>query len=419
MADLESETASQKGKLDPADVIFGEATPKQREIISAMGGNPQPPLTPEEYLISQKKLSRRGTKVYEDIRYFCLFHKNETEMIISACEVHPRQAVVSDTTSGASPEILKTINAYAIASVYTPPQFRGQGMASLMLQRLQELLDQGGGYEVGVLYSAIGGGFYGRLGWEAFDRRELVISLDLGQPAKDGIVGIKDDDDAVHLISETEMPPLCERDCQHLSSKLEILAKAQNPHEPSHTGRYVSLLPTYDQIAFHMLRDTYMAEVLYTCRGLPKPEMYHGAITCDEKSWLYWDHGLPSPAYNVKLRILRVVTDPGDEAGKMVRDVELLLKAAVGEAMRSGLEKVVVWEPDEVTVQAAMGVWDKEKDTADGRGQGNLKSILTNVVVEDRKDDDWSLPCLRWKGDDGGKQGRRTVWVDNEAFGWC
>ncbi|KAK4206838.1 hypothetical protein QBC37DRAFT_114071 [Rhypophila decipiens] len=408
MADSESETATQKFKLNPAAVIFGEATAKQREIISTMGGSPQPPLTPEEYLMSQKTLSRPGTKVYEDIRYFCLFHKDETEMLISACEVHHRQAVVSDT-SGASPDVI-TVNAYAIASVYTPPQFRGQGMASFMLQRLQELVDQGG-YEVGVLYSAIGGDFYGRLGWAAFDRRELVISLDVGQP--------EDDDDAVHLLSETEMPPLCERDCQLLSSKLEILAKAHDQNEPSHTVRHVSLLPTYEQMAFHMLRDTYMAEVLYTCRGLPRPDMYHGAITRDKRSWLYWDHGLPSPAYNVKLRILRIVTDPGDEAEKMVRDVELLLKAAVGEAARSGLEKVVVWEPDEVTVTAAMGVWDKEKDTADGQGQGNSKRVITNVVVEDRKDDDWSLPCLRWRGDDGGNKGRLTVWVDNQAFGWC
>jgi GNAT superfamily N-acetyltransferase len=361
-------------RLTPADVVFAEATPRQRVLAWQLNGASwAPPLTLDQYVGREKVLSRTALSANGGTKYYVLHHKDDADTIVSACEVTAKKALVADSSGS------RVVDAYGLASVYTAPQFRERGMASHMLREVQQAVDAAG-TECGALYSDIGREYYARLGWEDFRTPQVKFSLQKGfEPPP--TVGSD-----VLFLAESDVAELCEKDVDALTRRFRRLAEARDGKT------YVAFLPSFVQSSWHFARDAYVAGVM------ARREVRHrGARTSDGRSWLYWDHDLREK----KLKVLRVVTSGEDQPHKRAADVRGLLQAALAEAHDWGLPALLVWSPDKEVVTAATDIW---RDAGE-----NLQ-----VLFEERQDG--SIPSLRWKG---GEDVGKVVWEANEYFSWC
>ncbi|KAK1749655.1 hypothetical protein QBC47DRAFT_131327 [Echria macrotheca] len=357
------------------DVVLAEATPQQRKLTWELNGASWAgPMSLDEYIGREQTLSETALSANGGTRYFILHHKSNPNLIVSACEVLTKRAFVVTPASGP-----RTVTAYGIASVFTPPRFRGHGLATHMLRLVQDAVDTTLGCEFGALYSDIGRSFYTRLGWPDFRSTQVTMQIQPGYTSEAA--------QEAKLLSDEDVPELCVRDCERLQSRLERLASSDDSGDSS--KKYVAFLPDYTQVSWHFTRASYVARVMREGREIEN----RGARTADGESWLYWDHDLREN----KLKILRVVV--GEKDG--VAAVKALLRAAVKEAQDWGLPKVLVWAPGEETGLAALELWRE--------GGGKL-----GVVLDEREDG--SIPSLRWKADEDVKN---VVWEANEYYAWC
>ncbi|KAK4448920.1 hypothetical protein QBC34DRAFT_485324 [Podospora aff. communis PSN243] len=277
------------------NVVLAEATPQQRTLTWELNGASWAgPMSLDEYIGREQALSETTLSANGGTRYFILHHKSDPNLIVSACEVLTKQALVARPSSGrGTATAVDTVPSYGLASIFTPPRFRGQGLASHMLRLVQEeALDTSLGASFGTLYSDIGRSFYARLGWPSFPIPQLT---------------------QVKLLTDDDVPELCARDCAHLQAKLERLLGAAAA-APAGNGekRHVAFLPDFKQMSWHFAR----------------------ASTVGGDSWVYWDHDLREN----KLKILRAVKGQKDGALAM----QGLLRAALKEAQEWGLPKVLV-----------------------------------------------------------------------------
>jgi hypothetical protein len=329
-------------------------------------------MTLEQYIGREDTLAKTPLSANGATKYYVLHHKDDPEMIVSACEVTAKKALVADREGGS-----RVVDAYGLASVYTAPKFRGGGMAGYMLRRVQEAVD--GRAEFGVLYSDIGRRYYTRLGWR--DCRSPQVKFCLQDGLEKPAVGAD-----VRFLDEGEVAELCEKDVDALTERFRKLAERKDGKT------HVAFLPSFVQCEWHFARDTYVAEVM-----AGRAVQHRGARTADGRSWLYWDHDLREK----KLKVLRVITSADDEPGKRAADVRGLLGAALAETHDWGLPALLVWSPGKEVVAAATDIW---------RDAGEK----LQVIFEERQDG--SIPSLRWKG---GADVGEIVWEDNEYFSWC
>lgn len=271
------------------------------------------------------------------------------------------------------------MSSYGLASVFTPPEFRGHGLASHMLRLVQAEVDTNNA-EFGALYSDIGRSFYTRLGWPDFPSPQLTLHL---ADPNTALPGTTASSPAVTMLFDADIFSLCERDCALVRSRLATAASSS----PNKT--HIAFLPDANQLTWHFTRDSYVARVMREGR----PVQHRGARTADGDSWLLWDHDLREN----KLKILRLVV--GDKDGASA--VGALLRAALEEARHWGLPKVLVWAPGVETCAAATELWRE--------GGGKL-----GLVFDEREDG--SIPSLRWKE---GKDVGEVVWEANEYYAWC
>ncbi|OLN97247.1 Lysine acetyltransferase 2 [Colletotrichum chlorophyti] len=343
------------------NVNFSSATPSQREAAWRLNGvSWAPPMSLDAYLARETALSE--TALAANCNYCVLFDPADSDQIISSCEAFAKTLFVRDASSPAGD--VREEKAYGIASVYTNPTHRGNGMATLLLNRLKEAMDADS--RASVLYSDIGTVYYARLGWSVYP--SLQVSL------------IPDDASAlrapegVRYLEADDVPAYCAKDTELLRKKLASL--------PADGKTHVAFAPSGDQMLWHFARDSFMAKEL---RG--REVVRRGAATVDGRAWVYWDHDFREK----KLKVLRVAGDP--EA-----DVTALLHAAVIEAADWELAKVLVWNPDSGISASAKRVSDR----TDG---------AVRVIFDERLDG--SIPSLRWKGEG------EVVWEDNEYYAWC
>ncbi|KAK1831482.1 hypothetical protein QBC39DRAFT_351420 [Podospora conica] len=329
-------------------------------------------MTIEEYIGREQALSETALSANGGTRYYILHHKTDPNLIVSACEVLTKKAVVA-----ASGSPVRVVKSYGLASVFTPPEFRGHGLASHMLRLVQADIDAQDA-EFGALYSDIGRSFYTRLGWPDFPSPQLTMHLvDPNTP----LTGTASSP-AVTLLSDADIPSLCDRDCALVQSRL---ATASNWSGKTH----VAFLPDTTQMTWHFTRDSYVAGVMRKGRSV----QHRGARTAEGNSWVYWDHDLREN----KLKILRVVIGDKDAA----TEVKTLLRAALEEAQDWGLPKVLVWAPGAETCAAATELWR----------EGGAKLEL---AFDQREDG--SIPSLRWRENKGVGE---VEWHENEYYAWC
>ena len=343
------------------DVVFVAASPEQREIAWRINHTTWANTIPvEEHVRRQGVLAAtlHATSSIGGRTYWVLHRKGDPFDIVAAVDSISKEALVRDG-NGVWP-----VKAYGVASVHTAPEYRKQGMAGHMLGRLQEVMDADA--EFSVLYSDIGTEYYGKFGWAAYPSLQVSAYLEGNKPEKPA--GIK-------FLSQKEMKPYCERDVGKLREKMESL--------PNDGRTHVAFLPSFEQLDWQFTRD----ELSTKPKGHPEPSN-HGAAIDDDSGWIYWHHDLSKNM----LVIHRVVADTPEA----VRD---LLSAAAAEAGRSGLERVVAWNP-EGTVEDGARLLAEEGEAV-------------KVRFENREE--YRRPCLRWKGGANGD----VVWEENQYYAWC
>lgn len=357
--------------LTVADVVFAEATPRQRVLSWELNGASwAPPLTLEQYVGREDVLSQTALSANGGTIYYVLHHKDNPDAIVSACEVTSKKVLTADASGS------RFIDAYSIASVFTAPQYRENGMASHMLRKVQQVVDAT--TECGALYSDIGRDYYTRLGWRDFRTPQVMFRLQEGFEAPAA--------GHVRHLTESDVAELCEKDTDALTQRFQHLGETKDGKA------HFTFVPSFAQCSWHFARDAYVAKIM-----AGREVRHRGARTSDGHTWLYWDHDLRE----TKLKVLRIVTSGEDGPDKRVADVKSLLKAALAESRDWDLPALLIWSPSEEVVAAATEIWREAGE--------NLQ-----VLFEERQDG--SIPSLRWKG---GEDVGAVVWESNEYFAWC
>lgn len=368
--------------LTTEDVVFTKADSELQKVAWRLNGEAwASPMSIDDYVareyhLSQQDLSRDGRCIYWVLR-----HKDDPTHVVASCESVKKTVFIAGHGTGINDGFVEA-SGYAIASVYTNPKYRRLGMAAYMLRRLQEHMDTDS--DCSVLYSDIGRTYYANLGWDVFPSDQATIHLEgdrfsVPEPA------------ATRYLTLEELKPLCHKDVAGVQAKFQRLAS-------DHRKTHVAFSPSYAQVAWQLAREQFMAKVMFK-REIEK----RGAITTNGRSWIYWDHDWREK----KLKVLRIVSlDSDPETGvtimdeSKIRDIVELLRAAAAEAVHWGLEKVLVWNPDDNTT---MGI----------KGFHNFHEEDVDVVFDERNS---SLSCFRWNG---GRHTQDTTWEDNYYYCWC
>jgi GNAT superfamily N-acetyltransferase len=330
-------------------------------------------MTTEQYIGRETALSDTLLSSKGGTKYYVLHPRNDPDVIISSCEVTSKRALVSN------PSGTREVSAYSLASVFTNPRFRGRGMASFLLRKIQEVVDQTNN-ECGALYSDIGRSFFTSLGWKDFRSPQAVISMMSRHfhPQKPA---------DVEYLTDMDLIPLCKFDVDAMRRRFRDLGARDGK-------THVAFLPTPAQLVWHFTRDRYECEAL-----LGRAVMNRGARTAESESWIVWSHDVREKT----LKVLRIVnSQEGERWGEWRRwHMRGLLLAALEEAKEWGLSKVVIWEPSAEVVETVKALWYE---------------LGTDVKVAYEVREDRAIPSLRWKGD---KDLEDVVWEENQCYAWC
>jgi hypothetical protein len=327
---------------------------------------------------------------------------DDPHKILSSCETTRKDALVSiPHVDGNTFSTVKRVTAHGVGSVFTPEEHRGKGYAGIMLQLLAQTLKKENAEGFSVLYSDIGKvsvfvyiehckgrkdmvrcslglsqKFYARYGWLPHRSTHLEFpALESGT-----LAGVK-------LLRSTDVPALCVKDIAAVKEKLS------RPSIDLKTK--VAFIPNYQTLEWHWAREEFVAPVLRKHIDL-KPE-FKGAITADGKRWIIWnrDFGKISQLYIIRYVNLSRSLDEAKEEEQLAH----LFLAAGLEARKWGLQKVTMWNPDEVCIRAAR------------------RAAGSTVEVIDREND--SVASLMMHHSKIGSDPEKVEWLANEKFGWC
>jgi GNAT superfamily N-acetyltransferase len=386
--------------LTASDIVFGEATAEQRRLAWELCGQSwAAPMSLGDYVEREQHLAEHDLNRDGRCRCWVLYLKGYPRQVIASCESTRKPLLISDGHGKPA----RGGHGYAVTNVYTNPSYRRQGMAAFLLRRLQDQMDADS--DCSVLYSDSGRSYYASLGWAPFASRQATITLfPTPSPSPSSSQQPQPRPQTPTPTTTTTLLPrtrplqtpslstLCETDSHHLTKTFGAL--------PPDNKTHIAFLPTPAQITWHLARAEFDFHKIAPCTPLTAPDataaLIQGAITLTNTAWAYWTHEWRSKS----LRVLRIFC-PGDADQQRVGDMAALLGAAVAEARRCGLRRVVVWNPDEEVRGACKRV-----------GDAMLEGV--KVVFEGRVDG--GLPSLRWRGG-GGVKG--VVWEENFGFCWC
>jgi GNAT superfamily N-acetyltransferase len=141
---------SQPCKPSSDDVEFSEANTDQLTAVWTLNAAAWAhPLSVHDHIEREKILSQEpGAGI--SWKTWVLTLKKDPHIIVASVETFEKPILVS--TNG----LCRTEKGYGIASVFTNPDYRGYGMARVLLRELKAWLDGEGAGWVSVLYSDIG-----------------------------------------------------------------------------------------------------------------------------------------------------------------------------------------------------------------------------------------------------------------------
>jgi hypothetical protein len=323
---------------------------------------------------------------------------DDPHKVLSSCETTRKDALMSmPHVDGNCFSTVKQVTAHGIGSVFTPAEHRGKGYAGIMLQLLAQALKKGNADGFSVLYSDIG-----KVSLLAIKKRRdmALCSLGLSQKfyAKHGWLPHRSTHlefpalesgtfSGIKLLRSTDVPALCVKDITAVKEKLS--------RPPIDSKTKIAFVPNYQTLEWHWAREEFVAPVLRKHIDM-KPEL-KGAITVDGKRWIIWnrDFGKISQLYIIRYVNLSRSLDETKEEEQLAN----LFLAAGLEARKWGLQKVTMWNPDEICIRAAR------------------RAAGSTVKVVDREND--SIASLMMHPNKLGSGPDKVEWLANEKFGWC
>ncbi|KAK4042479.1 hypothetical protein C8A01DRAFT_44493 [Parachaetomium inaequale] len=365
--------------LTAADAEFSEATPEQRQISWKLCGQSwAAPMSMDDYVEREQHMAEHELNRDGGCRYWVLYLKGYPRQVIASCETTRKPMLISDGNGRPA----RSGHGYAVTNVYTNPSYRRQGMAAFLLRRVQEQMDADS--DCSVLFSDSGARYYDGLGWSAFASRSATLTV-LPSSASP-----QQPTSQTRPLDHSNLPRLCALDELHLTEALNSI--------PPDRKTRVAFLPTHPSISWHLARAEFDAAKIFSSPPTTTP-ITIGAITATHTAWIYWSHDWRNRLLRV-LRIVRASRD-GGTADQRVGEFAALLGAAVAEARRWGLARVVVWNPAEEIKLGCKSV-------------GNAQPEGVKVVFEDRVEG-W-IPSLRWNG---GRGLEEVAWEQNNGYCWC
>ncbi|KAK7990809.1 hypothetical protein PG990_015089 [Apiospora arundinis] len=297
---------------------------------------------------------------------------------------------------------------HGIASVFCPPEYRGRGYGTRLMNELAKVLRCGRQPEHGkktigsILYSDIGKEYYARLGWLPNPQNgHFVIP-----PAK----AEKKEKPALtaQVIPESELGKLCLRDESMIRKAMAM---------PSTARKRVVILPDLDHMLWHIRKEDFATNHIFGATAMAK-----GAIAGSpgKQVWAIWVRryyghpDTPGEHEDNVLYILRLVVEGDDTANKphdenrspppteayveQAAALEAVLWAAQTAAAKWCLDQVHLWEPSPL-VRCLLE-----------------QSSLDATRVERHEA---SIASALWFTDDDNAVEDAPVWVNNEYYVWC
>ena len=315
--------------------------------------------------------------------------------ILSSCETYRKRALVSRANGKVEEGIV-----HGVASVFCPDEFRGRGYAGRMLQELSKELrtwQAGGTPCIGsILYSDIGGQFYGRLGWHAnITNTHVELKPETG------------------CRSTTSTPIDISRLLELCKSDEALLQKAMAGHSPDNLLR-MTIIPDVEHMLWHHAKEEYTCKFLFGEIPHAKGAMAGSSGNQVHAIWThrYYDRFDADQPHNV-LYILRLVIEADPTATRLSSDAHkrpdeqvyhqtlesltAVLLAAQAEAADWNLDGVQIWDP---TPMAKELLHD---------------SGLHHVEVERESE---HIASLLWYDDDGAIGRDPPLWVNCEHYAW-
>ena len=346
----------------------------------------------EAYLLDQD-LTRNG-----GLTYWALVQgQGPTRKVLASCETLRKHALVYQDGR------VEQVTCHGVASVFCPPENRGQGYAGTMINLLGECLrdwqteSSGKQCLFSILYSDIGKKFYAAHGWQPFPSAHVSL------PPWPASCSSRSTLPPVQPLFINDIPSLCEAD-ERLVHDRVVRAGV--------TGRLaVALVPDSQTVTWHFARERFVGNELYG----KSPECHGVLVQTDagHRVWCYWArqwyNNDPNDPKGNTMHIIRLVVDDADyddteaandEGVDSAKDTEIvsaiasLLTAAQAEASQWNIGEVEIWNPTSVTLAAC-------------------RTIDPSVKVSHR--DEESIASLRWYGESA----QNVQWLANEKFGWC
>ncbi|KAF4549210.1 Lysine acetyltransferase-like protein [Elsinoe fawcettii] len=355
------------------------------------------PLTEEAYFRREEILANQDLTRSGGLTSWVLAKKlpDGSRKALCSCETLRKRALLALGSTGE----VKEVTCYGVASVFTPPEYRGKGYASTMFRELEKWMDEQGKGKGGfsVLYSDIGKNFYAKHGW--LPKQSAHVKLLVGESTS-GDAG------NVQWLTERDVPALCRRDESNTRARLELLARRGT--------NAVAICPDLKTLKWQQARESILCQEL-----LGKTPDIQGALVKTDGGndvWCYWTRWWYNPnlkeAKGNTLHILRLAVDDKDyddsaatkdgvdsaKGSDLVKAVTQILNAAVQEARKWNMEDVQIWNPSSTTLAAAR-LLDEKTD-----------------VVHREKD---SIASLRWCDESLKDIGDSVAWSAVEKYSWC
>ncbi|KAK8848856.1 hypothetical protein PGQ11_015336 [Apiospora arundinis] len=328
---------------------------------------------------------------------------SQPRRVFCSCESFRKRSLASDGRGNVQEGIV-----HGIASVFCPPEYRGRGYGTRLMNELAKVLRCGRQPEHGektigsILYSDIGKEYYARLGWLPNPQNgHFVIP-----PAK----AEKKEKPALtaQVIPESELGKLCLRDESMIRKAMSM---------PSTARKRVVILPDLDHMLWHIRKEDFATNHIFGATAMAK-----GAIAGSpgKQVWAIWVRryyghpDTPGEHEGNVLYILRLVVEGDDTANKphdenrspppteayveQAAALEAVLWAAQTAAAKWRLDQVHLWEPSPL-VRCLLE-----------------QSSLDATRVERH---DASIASALWFTDDDNAVEDAPVWVNNEYYVWC
>ncbi|KAG0337355.1 hypothetical protein BG004_007676 [Podila humilis] len=249
----------------------------------------------------------------------------DLSLILSAVETFHRPGIVASKQQG-----VRDVASISVASVFTPARYRGHGYGSHMMQLLWSQIERMKDVEFTFLYSDVGPVFYARIGWEPKCSDEMVIPTEYALSRFESKTQL-----ALETITDSNLNDLVARDAELLRETLKTRIDAF-PENSSVVLAAVTPEPTC--LRWLLARSQFMAERIVK---LEDNITSLGAQIRGTNSFVLWhQHLLKSQLFIVRWNL--DLADGVDEA-----DVaRALIGAALAEAKKWKLAKVVIWNPE-------------------------------------------------------------------------